>query len=165
MTEDLVRDTLHNLSQEAIKLRFMGSFPDSSASPGQILHYLIDSRQRADRVEGIYVKLLSIRGELARRSSAVNAMADEAWVTALTSVKRSTVSVREDSFSAPRERYADADLATLTEKRAARKATELLLVAEESSDIVKTALKGLNDTINDLKVWIRSLQFQSHLEN
>jgi len=164
VTETAVRETLASLAQEAVKLRFSGSFPDSSASPKDVLNYLIDARQRADRVEGIYVQLLSVRGKLARKAGAVNAIAEEAWMTALTTVKGSTVVSRTDSFTAPRERYADADLATLTEKRAARQATDLLSVADEASDIVKTALRGLNDTINDLKVWIRSLQFQSHIE-
>lgn len=164
MTEENIKETLINLTQEAVKLRFALAFPDSSASPNEVLISLIDSRRRADRIEGIYIQVLSVRGKLARRSSAVSAIAEEAWVIALTDVKGSAVA-RVDSFSAPRERYADADLATFSEKRASRQATDLLSAAEEASDIVRTALKGLNDTINDLKVWIRSLQFQSHLEN
>ena len=151
------------LMQEAIALRFKEEIPHSAAGPQEVLESLLSCRLRADRIEGIYLRVLNIRGSLFRRNEVSKAEADDQWAAAIVKLKNSSVQ-RGDSFSGPRERYAEADLETLSFKREARKAAELLDLAEEALNIIRTVLKGINDTRQDHISWIRSLNFQSNLE-
>lgn len=156
-------ETLAGLMREAVSLRFDAELPGSSAGPLEVLESLLDCRRRADRLENLYVRALTIRGSISRRSALDSAEADDEWAQAITKLKNSSVG-RGDSFSGPRERYAEADLATLEYKRKARKSADLLKLADEIVDVIRTTLTGLNNTRQDHISWIRSLQFMSTLE-
>lgn len=158
-----VEKKLAELLTEALSLRTASSIPYSEASPQVVLNSLLDNRQRVDRLEEIYLQVVQIRARLSRRTSAIKAEADDAWTEALMALKSQGARNR-DQYEGPRERYAEADLATLTLKRKARKAEELLDVAEEADEVIKTALRGLNEVIQDHRIWLRSLQFQTYLE-
>src|SRR6185503_4823364 len=147
-----------------ISLRFDSELPHSGAGPLEVLESLLECRKKADRLEGLYYKTLNLKGKLARKAALDIAEADDQWASALVQIKNSPI-YKGDTFSGPRERYAEADLETFEIRRKARKSKELLSLAEEILDIVKTALRGLNDTRQDHLSWIRSLQFQSTLEN
>lgn len=163
LSESDIIDTLSGLMREAVSLRFDAELPSSSAGPLEVLESLLECRKRADRVENLYVRALTIRGSISRRSALDSAEADEQWAEAIVRFKNSSVS-RGDSFSGPRERYAEADLATLEHKRKARKSAELLNLADETVDVIRTTLTGLNNTRQDHISWIRSIQFVSALE-
>lgn len=162
--EESVRESLKLFVEEALSLRFGINLPSEAAGPQAVLGSLLDFRQRSDRLENIYIRVMQIRARLARHSAAVKAESDDAWANAISKARNSTVT-KNDQFVGPRERYAEADLETLQQKRAARKAEDLLSVADEASDVIRTALRGLNDAIQDHRTWLRALQFQSHLEN
>lgn len=158
-----VESTLSELLREAVQLRFETEIPNSGAGPLEVLESLLDCRRRADRIENLYFKAVNIKGKLIRRASIDAAQADDEWAKSIVKTKNSPIS-RGDSFTGPRERYAEADLEILEFKRQARKSTELLKLAEETVDIIKTSLNGINNTRQDHLSWIRSLQFQSTLE-
>jgi hypothetical protein len=158
-----IEKRIAELLTEALNLRSESSMPYSEASPQVVLNSLLDNRQRVDRLEGIYLQVIQIRARLSRKTSAVKAEAEDSWAEALASMK-SQGSRNRDQYEGPRERYAEADLATLELKRKARKAEELLGVAVEADDVIKTALRGLNEVIQDHRIWLRSLQFQTYLE-
>lgn len=158
-----IEKRIAELLSEALSLRSDSSMPYSEASPQVVLNSLLDNRQRVDRLEGIYLQVIQIRARLSRRTSAVKAEAEDAWAEALSSMKSQGARNR-DQYEGPRERYAEADLATLDLKRKARKAEELLNIAIEADDVIKTALRGLNEVIQDHRIWLRSLQFQTYLE-
>jgi len=162
MTEEEFKKTLNPLVKEVLELRFESSLPNSYSTPQEVLDSLLLTRQRLDRVEGIYLEILGIKGRISRKASEVSAIAEEAWANALVSARSAkTVS---NEFMGPRERYADADLATLEHKRAARQAVRVSSLVEDAADVVRTALKGLNDLRQDHLTWLRTLQFNSSLE-
>jgi hypothetical protein len=158
-----IEKKIAELLAEALSLRSSSSMPYSEASPQVVLNSLLDNRQRVDRLEALYLQVIQIRARLSRRTSAVKAESEDAWAEALASMKAQGARNR-DQYEGPRERYAEADLATLELKRKARKAEELLNIAVEADDVIKTALRGLNEVIQDHRIWIRSLQFQTYLE-
>jgi hypothetical protein len=159
-----VAETLASLMKEALSLRFQGELPGAQAGPLEVLESLLECRKKADRVEGLYLQALTIKGTLSRRSALHNAEAEDEWAEALIKVRNSPI-YKQDSFAGPREKYAEADLATLEFKRQARKSAELLSLADEAVDVIRTTLTGLNNTRQDHISWIRSLQFMSTLEN
>jgi hypothetical protein len=158
-----VEQKLAELLTEALSLRAASSIPYSDASPQVVLNSLLDNRQRVDRLEGIYLQVVQIRARLSRRTASTRAEADDAWAQSVVSMKSQGARSR-DQYEGPRERYAEADLATLDLKRKVRKAEELLDIAVEADDVIKTALRGLNEVIQDHRIWLRSLQFQTYLE-
>jgi hypothetical protein len=134
--------------------------PYAEAAPQVVLDSLLEARWKADRVENLHVQALQIRAQVARMANSLRAQADDAWTTALVKAR----SARRAEFEGPRERYADADLASLTEKRDARKADDLLSLADEVSDVIRVSFRGLNEVIQDHRTWLRALQFQTYLE-
>ncbi len=154
---------LTDLVKEALELRFQSSLPSATATPQAVVDSLLDCRIRADRLEGIYIQVVQIRARAARMAAAAKAEADDAWATSIMDMK-SRASRNRDQFEGPRERYAEADLASMDFKRKARKAEEVLGLADESSDVIRTAYRGLNEVIQDHRTWLRSLQFQTTLE-
>lgn len=159
-----VSETISALIREAVALRFEASLPQSGAGPLEVLESLLECRRRADRLEGLYIRSLTIKANLSRRVAVDNAEVDDQWAEALIRVRNSPI-YKGDSYAGPREKYAEADLATLELKRKARKSAELLNLADEAVDVIRTTLTGLNNTRQDHISWIRSLQFMSTLEN
>lgn len=163
MSHSDTQEILASLMKEAVTLRFEESIPPSGAGPQEVLESLLACRRRADRLEGLYLRTLNIRGQLSRIAYLDKVEAEEEWATSLVKIKNSPA-YRGENFSGPRERYAEADLETLEYKRKSHKSSELLEIANEAVDIIRTALRGLNDTRQDHNSWIRSLHFQSTLE-
>lgn len=163
LSESEIIEALAGLKREAVSLRFDAELPASSAGPLEVLESLLECRRRADRIENMYLRALTIKGSISRRTALDSAEAEEQWAEAIVKLKNSPVN-KGDSFSGPRERYAEADLATLEAKRRARKSAELLNLADETVDVIRTTLTGLNNTRQDHLSWIRSLQFVSALE-
>lgn len=159
-----VAETLASLMKEAVSLRFQGQLPGSQAGPLEVLESLLECRKRADRIEGLYLQALTIKGTLSRRSALDKAEADDEWAESLIRVRNSPT-YKSNSYAGPREKYAEADLETLDQRRKARKSGELLSLADEAVDVIRTTLTGLNNTRQDHISWIRSLQFMSTLEN
>ncbi len=119
-------------------------------------------RQRLDRIEELYLKAIQVRSAVVRKSSASKAIAEEAWAAEISNARKSSVR-RGDEFTGPRERYADADLATLELKRAARRDADLLTTAQDSAEALRTMLRGLDGLRQDHQTWLRTLNFQTVL--
>ena len=163
MTEASIEDHLTLLVEEALELRSQSSMPSSEATPQEVLNSLLDQRWRADRMEAINIEVMRIRGRVSRATAYCKAAVDDTWTQALVDARKSSAR-RGDQFEGPRERYADADLAALSQRRELRKAENVLSLADEVSEIIKTASRGLSDIIQDHRTWIKALQFQSYLE-
>jgi hypothetical protein len=161
-TED-VEGSIAPYVQEVLRLRSEASIPSSAAIPQAVLDSLLEVRAKADRVEEINIRILHLRHMASRRVTYVQAQVDDAWAQAIVDLKKAG-SRSGDQYEGPRERYAQADLATLALKRELRKEERLLSHVDEASDIVKMALRGLNEVIQDHRIWLRTLQVQSYIE-
>lgn len=160
---DDVEAQLAPFVEEVLRLRLAASIPSSSAIPQAVLDSLLEVRAKSDRVEAINIQVMRLRHRVARRVAAVKATADDAWSQAIADIKKAGAR-SGDQYEGPRERYAQADLATLSVKREMRKAEELLSIVDEASDVIKTALRGLNEVIQDHRIWLRTIQVQSYIE-
>lgn len=149
--------------EEVLRLRLEASIPHSSAIPQAVLDSLLDVRAKSDRVEAISIQVMRMRHRAARKVASLKASVDDAWSQAIVDVKKAGAR-SGDQYEGPRERYAQADLAVLTLKRESRKAEELLSILDEASDVIKTALRGLNEVIQDHRIWLRTIQVQSYIE-
>lgn len=162
MPEVSVTETfLEGSVREAADLRRHKSLPGPGADPQEVLESLLEVRRRYDRVEEIYLTVLQVRGKIARAKQARQAEAEDAWNEAL---KRARASPTREDYEGPRERYAEADLATIDFKVKARQAEALASIADGALECIKTVLRGLDGTRQDHLTWLRSLSFQSHLE-
>lgn len=148
---------------EVLRLRLEASIPHSTAIPQAVLDSLLEVRAKSDRAEAISIQVMRMRHRQARTVASIKATSDDAWSQAMADIKKAG-SRSGDQYEGPRERYAQADLATLSVKRELRKAEELLSVVDEASDVIKTALRGLNEVIQDHRIWLRTIQVQSYIE-
>ena len=154
---------LKDIFEEALKYRFEGKLLSSYSDPQEVMESLMDYRRRADRVEEIFYKFVHLRAQAQRDKMTATLKYDQAWAEAMEQAKKNPVR-QGDSFVGPRERYADADLASLVERRELYKAEQQYSVLEEMHDILRNALRGLNDVCQDHRSWLRTLQFQSNLD-
>jgi hypothetical protein len=156
---------------EAVELRFgaagdpLGAvgLPPTESGPQQVLESLLRVRSRLDRVEALAVRATRARGRLQRASQAAKAQAGEAWDREIARVRSSPVR-RGDEFTGPRERYAEANLATLVEQRTERQSSLLLVSADTAVDAIRQCQRGLDSLRQDHIAVMRSYQFESHLE-
>lgn len=159
-----IRNSLSVSLEEAIKLRFSIDIPGSYASPQEVIELLLSVRKIADRLEELYLACLQLKGEVSRNSTIDKAVADNNWAKAISTLNNSG-SAHMDSFSGPRERYAEADLMTFESQRTAQRSANLTSYTSDVVESLNVALRGVNNTRQDLLTWLRTLSFQSHLES
>lgn len=162
MSDD-VRAALSSYVAEALNLRFSGALPTSAASVADMLDALLDVRQRLDRVEELLTKVIRLRARVHRAATLTTATVDESWDRAVQAQRTAPVS-RGDNFSGPRERYAEANLTVLEERRAARIATELASHADEAHDVIRLVHRGLDGVRHDHLTILRAVQFETSLD-
>lgn len=162
---------LKEMIEEALELRYGTAgdpdgtldLPPSSSSQQDVLETLLRVRARADRLEEIYARLIRTRADGNRRFTLAKATAQEAWNDHLGQQRRASAR-RGGEFEGPRERYAEADLATLSQQREQRAAERLVSHIEEALDVVKLAHRSLDGFRQDVLAILRSYAFESHLE-
>lgn len=157
-----VKEVLSGLVGSAKSIRNTPSVPGPEADPGEVMDSLLNHRMCHDRLEEIYLKILHIRGGVHRKLKEAESSRDLEWAKALMVVKRTPA--RVDEFVGPRERYAEADLSVLELKIRVRQLEDLSLAADEALESVRVMLRGIDSTRQDHITWLRTLQFQSHLE-
>ncbi len=155
--------SLSDVIDEVLTLRAQVSMPSESAIPQAVLDSLISARAKADRIEALSINLLRVRYVVSRQLASARAVLDDAWAQAVVDINKQ-VSRNHDQYEGPRERYAEADLATLQLKRSVRKSEEAMALVDETSDVIKIALRGVNETIQDHRTWLRTIQVQSYIE-
>lgn len=147
---------------EALNLRQVEP-PPVLAGPAELSAYLVDARGRLDRVEEHLSLALRIRATVQRSLANATATADDAWDVAITT-RRSAPLVRGDEYSSARERYAEANLATLDARKAVRRLTDLASRCDEAVDVLRLCHRGLDGVRHDALTMFRALAFESHLE-
>lgn len=144
---------------EVLELRFGSELqlPVSGSTPSSVQDSLVQVRQRLDRVEGILSQVLRARGRCKRAAKVARSVADDRW-------DASVVTVRKVEYQGPRERYAEASLASFEQLRDARAAEHLADVADEAYDVVRLAQAGLSALRYDHVAVLRGFAFESSLE-
>lgn len=163
-TEAKIKTSLETALKEALELRFSITLPESYSSPQEVIENLKDLRKIVDRLEELYLSTLRVKGELERSASSDKAIAEEAWAQAIHTLNRASAANME-SFSGPRERYAEADIETFDVQRAARKSANLASYAYDITESLRVAYRGADGARQDVLNWLRALNFQSHLES
>ncbi len=161
MSDESVQLALAGYIDEATDLRFASEFPAAQASPQQFMEFLVDVRQRLDRLEELLLATARIRAAAQRKKAVANALASEAWDRASQKLRSGR---RQDDYLGAKERYADCNLESFTEQRAARAADALFALADEAYDYLKTAHRGLDGVRHDVISIVRSFSFESNLE-
>jgi len=137
------------------------TLPALGDGPGGLLEVLVDVRSRLDQVEEFLTQLTRLRGAARRAARQAKDAADDGWNASVTGGQR-----RRGDFgeAAPRERYAQADLAVLDRRREERRMAYRVSVAEEAVELTQLAYRGLSDTRRDLHVLLRAIEIEHSLE-
>lgn len=158
-------ESLEELVAEAVELRFGGSgLPEGQVTPAVAQEVLLDTRKRLDRVEEILVRVIRLRGSARRRASAEQDQVDDAWAKSIQQIANSPQRRSGYDYSGAKERYAEADLNVLDLRIKQRKASNVADQTQTAYDVVKTCHRGLDTLRTDCTAFLRSLQFESHLE-
>lgn len=155
-----VSETLEAYQREALELRFGAELPKGETPPDGYLDALIDVRRRLDRVEELHSQALRIKGRLRRAADHAAAVAQDAFDGKAVAARRTG----RDEYTSAAERSAEANLASIDERRMARTARALADYAEEAVSVLALAHKGLDSTRHDLHSAIRLLTFERSLD-
>lgn len=148
---------------ETHRLRRECQAPPMSDGPVAVLTALVDARARLDRVEELLSEVLRLRNSARRLARAAKDEVDDAWAAKVAGPggRRSRGDFGDP---APRERYAEADLAVLEQRRRERQYAEQLAQAEEATEFVQLAHRGLSEVRRDLHVMLRAMEVERSLE-
>src|SRR5687768_16899500 len=132
-----VESTLLGFMEEAYRLRFGKTVsPNPGEGVTELLSKLLDVRRSMDRVEELLFKSLRIRAKIDRINTSVQADVEDKWDQAVKDTRSNSV-IRGSDMVGPRERYADANLATLVVRREARRVAALMSTANEAVEVIK----------------------------
>lgn len=162
MSDD-VRAVLAGYITEALDLRFSGESLKPGASPAEVLDNLYGVRLRLDRIEELHARALRVKARAQRAATLATATADDAFDRAA-QTRRTAPVIRGDEFSSARERTAEANLATLDERIAARQATDLAHHTDEAVDVIRLVHRGLDGVRHDLHTVLRAMTLETNLE-
>ncbi len=137
--------------------------PDTQAAPAEVHDYLLDVRRRLDRMEHLLATAVRVRGRVRRAAANATHQADDDWDEAILKVRAAPVR-RHDEYSSAKERSAEANLATMTARRAARAAADLASTCDEAAEVLRLLHNGLDNVRRDTLTVLRLVQFESHLE-
>lgn len=155
-------DVVRQRVEEALQLR-MG-LPDLAAlgpepSPMDVVAHLVQARGSLDRIEGILMSLMRLRERAFAESRLAEARAEEKWDEASAGRQSS-----KRDYEGPRERYADNNLAALSERRQARAAKDRAEYLQTAVEVVRTAHRGADSVRNDLHAVLRAATFDRTYE-
>lgn len=170
-TDDKQREAIKDWIEEAVDLRYgrIKGIPDLAPysdllAPFQVTEQLTFIRQRLDRLEELLVNSVRARASLKRAYQQTKDELQLAWDTHVTSTSAVRRPVLTQEYVTGKEKFAEANLATLELQRTERKAREVLSFAEEAVDVIKQLHYGLDGIRHDLLSQVKAMQVESHLE-
>ncbi len=156
-------EKISSLMDEVLELRTQILVsPSSETTPVQLIDGLKDVRRRLDRTEDILVSLLRYKAIAHTLKSGLAADQEDAWDAAVTSSSKSR-QINSD-FSSAKERYADANLATLESLRKLRKAERFYDSCDSAVEQCRIMYRGLERVRQDIMTVMKSQQFIQNLE-
>ena len=169
MSEQTLLDQGEVALREIIKYHGTLVRDDELAGPQDLADSIVSLRAVLDRCDRLVGKLLQLRA--AARTAALDAdfTAQAAWdesVVGQRSQSKAAVVSWDGSrdFTAPRERYAEAQVSTVEFQRAKLAAQKEVVVLESQVEIARQLTRGLTGFREDLLVRLRTLQFLTSLE-
>lgn len=168
MTPGQAVEIVDQIVDEVLELRYGAAgdpegqvcLPDAGTSVDGILASLLRVRKRLDRVEELLSTLIRYRGKLRREVEVLEAAAQEVWDETLVNDPR----LNARDFVAPKERYAHANLASMTQRRQVLKAKDAENRADTAYEVVRQAHKGLDALRYDHVILLRAATLMSSLE-
>lgn len=163
---DEARDRIRGWLQEAVDLRGnlgMDAYDDLS-NPYQVVEQLSRVRATLDRIEELLVLATRAKASLTRAHRTTKDEQQLAWDQHVTSQSALKRPVLTQEYVTGKEKFAEANLATLELQRAERKSLEVLSFAEEALDVIRIIHRGLEGIRQDLLAQIRAIQVESQLE-
>lgn len=133
-------------------------YPQSGATPGEVLEALHELRPWLDQMEMHLMVARRLRGLSERALAEATTAAEDVWDSA---ARGKGGSVRD---AGPRERYAHFNLVAVEERRAEREAKALHSLTSETEDSIRGLLRGAESIRHDLHLMVRAAQFESNLE-
>lgn len=162
MSSDEVDGFINKMAAESHELRGGATLPHPDAGPKELADALLDIRARLDRVEYLLQHAMRIRNAARHRATALRQIADDAWDKAITAQRNTPV--RRDDYATGKERHAEANLAVMTDLRAARDAEAVHASCADSVELLRLHHRGLADMRQDVLALLRVFQFESNLE-
>ncbi len=135
--------------------------PEAGASPGVVHAALLEVRGRLDRLEYLLLEVTGYRGGLRTTARERGEEADDAYDRALSALGRRAV---HRDYEGAQERYAQARLQAIEERRRARLAQRVLDSVDNVESQVRTMHRGLRDVREELATTLRYLQWEFSLE-
>lgn len=167
MTEDTrvqqIKDKITSLIKEATDLRFGNMYlPEVGAPSDELIESLVVVRRVLDRLEEIHLQLLRFKSFASSLNATVSEEHDNEWDAVIS--RNKTSSVIRNEYTAAKERYAEANLATLESRRKVKQAAEFLEFCSNASEVVRTQYRGMDGVRQDILTVLKSQQFMNHLE-
>lgn len=161
-----VPEIMSDYIKEAVELRYSAIKVDENADMSVLLKALQDYRARLDRIEYLLVRAVIRKGDALRAFKQAQNEATDVWDKRLSEIKdKKTVSlVAMQEFTAPREKYATANLASVEERQASRQAEEVLSWTEETVDALQKMYRGLDSSRQDILTRIKSIPMVNSME-
>lgn len=166
MTESAgVSQAVENMVTEARQLRAPSDLPSLESGPGVVWEHLVAIRTRLDRIEELLSRTIRVRTKVRAQAKTAAAEVEDAWAAQVgRSPSRKQASFGGPGDQAPRERYADADLAVLEQRRAQRQVQGLADQVEDAVEVIRMTHRGLDSMRMDLHTMMRSFSVGSSLE-
>lgn len=165
MTAPEANPNLDVLIDEALQLRRGLSLPTIDQGPVAVMEQLIEVRTRLDRAEELLSIVTRFRTIVRTRNKNASGTLEEAWAARVVPTNgRRRLGSDGWGGSAPRERYAEADLATLDEKRNVRRLEILFDQVNDAVEVIRQAHRGLDSTRMDLHLILRAMSVETSLE-
>lgn len=151
---------------EAAQLRYEAPKPGDEADQSVLLKALQDYRSRLDRIEYLMVRALLRKREAFNNLKSLQEEQSDKWDESLVNrtSKRTANLVSAQEFVAPREKYAEANIATIEERQATRKAEEIYQWTETASDVLQKMYRGMDSARQDLLARIKAVPVVNSME-
>lgn len=150
----------------ARELRNVGHVPSLEHGPLPLTEMLVTVRARMDAIEVLQDEIIAFRTRARVLLKESEAAVDDKWAER---VVQPPSTRRRASFdgtfdTAPRERYAQADLAVLEDRRKARRRDRVMDACNDAVDRVRVTYRGLDGVRMDLHAMLRGLSVETRLE-
>lgn len=163
---DAMKAALIDWLKEAVELRGeLGLSPyDELLAPWQVVEQLSMLRITLDRVEELLVKAVRAKAQITRIHRRTQDDLQVEWDRHVTNQSAVRRPVLTQEYVTGKEKFAEANLATLELRQKERRSLELLSFSEETLDVIRTIHRGLEGVRQDLLTQVKALQVESHLE-
>jgi len=133
-------------------------------TPQSVVSALLGLRGHLDRINEIMILFLRARNQTLRAKQQLELDAEIAWDQASQQQRSRRPQGAGNDWVAPRERYADASLSTLEQKRAAYQAGVIHSLVVEAFDVSKLINDSVDGSRRDLLAIIHGLRVESSLD-